>query len=82
MDREYFLSGHAEEEREEDDLDREDIEHVILHGRIERKLTQDPRGSRYRIEGPATDGRRVHVVCRFKEDAQLIIITVYAIMQP
>ncbi len=39
----------------------------LLKGRIEKKLTEDIRGTRYRIEGPAIDGRIIHVVCRFKE---------------
>ncbi len=30
-------------------------------------------------EGPARNGRLIHVLCRFKEDANLIIITVYAL---
>ena len=32
-----------------------------------------------RIQGPARDGRTIHVLCRFREDANLIIITVYAL---
>jgi hypothetical protein len=42
-------------------------------------MTQDIRGTRYRIEGPARDGRPIHVLCRFREDLNLIIITVYAL---
>jgi hypothetical protein len=34
---------------------------------------------RYRIEGPARDERLVHVVCRFHEVNDLLIITVYAV---
>jgi hypothetical protein len=48
-----------------------------LTGRIEKKLLEDVRGTRYRIEGPAKDGRLIHVICRFREDANLVIITVY-----
>ena len=77
--RDYYLSEHAEEEMLDDDLDREDVENAILKGRIEKKMTQDARGTRYRIEGPAWDGRRIHVVCRFREESSLIIITVYAL---
>lgn len=79
IDRNYYLSSHAEEEMLDDDLERKDIENAILKGRIEKKLTQDIRGTRYRIEGPATDGRLIHVLCRFRESANLIIITVYAL---
>jgi len=59
--------------------DRRDVEHAIRKGRIEKKLTQEPRGTRYRIEGPARDGRLMHVICRYNEDYSLIIITVYAL---
>jgi hypothetical protein len=78
VDRRYWLSSHAEDEAYADDLEREDIEHAILRGRIDKKLTSDPRGTRYRVEGPARDGRLVHVVCRIDANGDLIIITVYA----
>jgi len=77
--REYYLSSHAEEEMWEDRLERSDVENAILKGRIERRMTRDPRGTRYRIEGPAKDGRPVHVVCRFNEKSALVVITVYAL---
>nr|VFJ96785.1 MAG: protein of unknown function (DUF4258) [Candidatus Kentron sp. LFY]VFJ98465.1 MAG: protein of unknown function (DUF4258) [Candidatus Kentron sp. LFY] len=79
IDRDYYLSSHAEEEILDDDLERKDVENAILEGHIERKMTRDSRGTRYRIEGPALDGRIIHVVCRFREDVHLIIITVYAL---
>lgn len=78
-DREYYLSSHAEEEMLDDELERIDIENAILKGRIEKRLTEDVRGTRYRMEGPARDGRMIHVLCRFRQDANLIIITVYAL---
>jgi hypothetical protein len=79
VDRDYFMSAHAEEEMLDDDLERKDIENAILKGRVEKKMTHDKRGTRYRIEGPARDGRQIHVICRFRENAGLIIITVYAL---
>jgi len=78
-DRNYYLSGHAEEEMLDDDLERKDVENAILKGRIDKKMTRDIRGTRYRIEGSARDGRLIHVLCRFREDANLIIITVYTL---
>jgi len=42
-------------------------------------MTQDVRGTRYRIEGPARDERLIHVICRFHQVRDLIIITVYAL---
>jgi hypothetical protein len=79
VNRDYYLSSHAEEEMLDDDLERKDVENAILKGRMDKKMTQDIRGTRYRIEGPARDGRPIHVLCRFREDVNLIIITVYAL---
>ena len=75
--RDYYLSSHAEEEMAEDGFERQDVENAILQGFIQKKLTRDPRGTRYRIEGPATDGRLMHVLCRLRGTGPLIIITVY-----
>jgi hypothetical protein len=72
---------HGEAEMMDDELERDDIENAILKGRINKKLSQDIRGIRYRVEGPAKDGRLIHIVCRFKEDGNLIIITVYALTE-
>lgn len=79
IDREYYLSTHVEDEMAEDRLERKDVENAILRGKIDKKMTHDVRGTRYRIAGPAEDGRLVHVVCRFKEVGNLIIITVYMV---
>jgi hypothetical protein len=79
VDRAYYLSSHAEEEMWDDQVERGDIEHAILKGRIEKKLTRDPRGSRFRVEGPASDGRFLHVICRLDENEDLRIITVYVL---
>lgn len=62
-----------------DSLERKDVEHAILKGRIEKKLTLDDRGTRYRMGGPTIDGRPIYVVCRFSEKRELLIITVYAL---
>jgi hypothetical protein len=47
-------------------------------GRIERRFTRDPRGTRYEVAGQATDGHRASVVCRFLGSGVLLIITAYA----
>lgn len=75
--RNYYLSSHAEEEMAEDKLERTDVENAILQGFVQKKLTRDPRGTRYRIEGPSNEEHPLHVLCRFKEAGPLIIITVY-----
>ena len=76
-ERDYYLSSHAEEEMAADGFDRLDVENAIFYGIADKRLTHDPRGTRYRIEGPAHDGRLMHVICRFREIGNLIIITVY-----
>ena len=76
-ERDYYLSSHAEDEMTEDRFGRQDVENAILNGFIEKKLTNDPRGTRYRVEGPAQDERLMIVLCRFRETRSLIIITVY-----
>lgn len=75
--RDYYLSSHAEEELAADNLERIDLENAILRGFVDKKLTHDLRGTRYRVEGPANDGRLIHVLCRFKETGPLIVITAY-----
>lgn len=75
--RDYYISSHAEEEMAEDGFERADTENAILAGFVEKKLTHDPRGARYRVEGPARDGRPMYVLCRFKEVGSLVIITAY-----
>jgi hypothetical protein len=77
-DREYILSGHAEDEMYADDLERADVEYALLNGTVNRKFTDDARGPRYRVAGPSCDGRPICVICRIKEVDGLIIITVYA----
>ena len=79
VDRDYYLSSHAEEEMADDRLERKDIENAIIRGKVDKRMTRDVRGTRYRIAGPAEDGRLVHVVCRFKEVGDLMIITMYAV---
>lgn len=79
LEREYYLSSHAEEEMLDDGFERADVEHAILQGVLEKRMTHDTRGTRYRIQGPARSGALMHVICRFREEANLIIITVYAL---
>ena len=73
----YRISSHANEEMSEDNLVAKDVENVILRGRVIRKFTRDPRGTRYEIAGYTADGRRARVVCRFLLSGMLLIITAY-----
>jgi hypothetical protein len=73
----YRISSHANEEMSEDNLVAKDVENVILRGRIMRKFTRDPRGTRYEIVGHTPDARRARVVCRFLPSGMLLVITAY-----
>ncbi len=78
--REYeFTIPHFFEEMANDDLTFADIEMAIANGDIRRRFTRDPRGTRYEIVGPATDGRRVAVICRIKATGRLLLITTYRV---
>ncbi len=60
-----------------DGLQLDDVESVVVTGRIEREFTNDPRGARYEVIGDTADGRRAGVVCRFLPSGILLIITAY-----
>lgn len=74
-----FAVPHFFEEMANDDLQLVDIESAILNGRIRKRFSRDPRGTRYEILGPSTDGRQVAVICRIKETGRLLLITTYAL---
>ncbi len=74
-----FTIPHFFEEMADDDLIFADIEMVIATGRIRRRFTRDPRGSRYEIVGTSTDGRRIAIICRMKETGKVLFITTYAL---
>lgn len=46
-----FAIPHFFEEMAEDDISFEDVEMAVNNGRIRRKFTRDPRGTRYKIVG-------------------------------
>lgn len=80
--RQYDMSGHAVEEMAEDNLDIEDVERAILNGRISRIERDDPRGTKYVVEGAAVDGKTpVGVVGRFVATGRYLIITVYELTE-
>ena len=79
-DQEYeFAIPHFFEEMANDDLAFADIETAIAGGRIRRRFTGDPRGTRYEVVGPAVDERQIAVICRIKETGKLLFITTYAL---
>ena len=79
-DGEYeFVIPHFFEEMASDGLTLSDIEMAIRRGRIRRKFTRDPRGTRYEVVGRASDEREIAVVCRIKSTGRLLLITTYAV---
>jgi len=75
----YTISSHANEEMSDDNLIANDVEQVILTGKVRKRFTKDPRGARYEVVGQALDGRPVAIVCRLLETGWHRIITVYAL---
>jgi len=74
-----FTFPHFLEEMANDDLMFADIERSISNGKIRRRFTRDPRGTRYEIVGSAIDGRKVAVICRIKGTGKLLLITIYLV---
>ena len=74
-----FTIPHFFEEMANDDLIFADMESAVAGGRVRRRFTRDPRGTRYEVVGPATDGRQVATICRIKETGRLLFITAYVL---
>ncbi|RQW06571.1 DUF4258 domain-containing protein [candidate division KSB1 bacterium] len=74
-----FSIPHFFEEMIADQLSFSDIKNAILKGRISRKFTRDPRGTRYEVIGPARDARKIAVICRIKSTGKLLFITTYVL---
>jgi hypothetical protein len=70
----YYLSEHALQEAEADDLDIFDVETVLLHGKQRRIWSRE---GKHEIVGESIDGRQVGVVCRITEGGKVRVITVY-----
>ncbi len=74
-----FTIPHFFEEMADDNLTFADIEMAIANGRLRRKFTRDPRGTRYEVVGSAKDGREIAIICRIKSTGKLLFITTYAL---
>jgi hypothetical protein len=74
------MTFYAMEEMAEDDLDLGDVEQAILNGRVVRREKDDPRGTKYIVEGFAADGEpQIGLVGRFIDSGRYLIITVYEV---
>lgn len=74
-----FAIPHFFEEMGNDDLVFQDVQSAILGGRIRRRFTHDPRGTRYEVVGPTSDGRWIAVVCRIKNTGMMLLITTFLV---
>jgi len=70
------------EEMAEDLLDIIDVESAVLNGSITQVARNDPRGTKYVMEGTAADQKTlVGVVGRFTGTGHYLIITVYEVTE-
>jgi len=76
----YVITPHAWREMRDDGLELPDVESVLLTGRIDHRYPRDPRGTRWRVVGVATDlTTEVAVVVRFVLRNQLLVITTFVV---
>ncbi len=76
----YDLTKHAMDEMAEDNLDIRDVEETIFSGWVTRTEKEDPRGTKYVVEGKTVDRKTpVGVVGRFTNTGRYLIITVYEV---
>ncbi len=76
----YDMTVHAMGEMVADGFDIIDVEQAVLSGQIVRREKDDPRGTKYVIEGFAADGdTRVGTVGRCQGHESYLIITVYEV---
>ena len=79
----YDISAHAMEQVADDRLDIIDVETTVYNGDITRVERDDPRGTKYVIEGIAVDQKTpVGMVGRFTSTGRFLVITVYEITEP
>jgi hypothetical protein len=76
----YDMTAHAMEQMAEANLDILDVEQAVLSGRIARTEKDDPRGTKYVVEGTARDQQvPVGAVGRVTSTGRYLIVTVYEI---
>ena len=73
---EFFLSAHADTERDNDNLEVAQIRESILNGQVLEHYADTGRGESCLIVGFAGE-QAIHAVCGWAADDRLIIITVY-----
>jgi hypothetical protein len=77
-ERNYIITIHALEEMGEDDILDEDIENVVLKGRIvERQRDRATKEHKYVLTGTGVAGESVGVVLKMGSAGKAVVITVY-----
>ena len=77
-ERKYIVTIYALEEMSEDDILDEDIENVVLKGRIvERQLDRATKERKYILRGNDVAGELVGVVLQMGAAGKAVVITVY-----
>lgn len=71
----YDLSSHAHQERQEEQIEVEEIEQALLKGDIIEKYPNDPRGESCLVVGKVAN-QYLHVVCGTRGE-KLLIVTIY-----
>lgn len=74
--KDYLFSEHADEERTKEQLTTEEVEQVIISGRVIEERLDDPRGESRLISGQTKSGKLVHVVVGLRFNKP-VIVTVY-----
>lgn len=73
----WEITMHSDEEAQDDEITISDIKHVIKTGKIVKKYSHDPRGTRYKLLGKLPDGRFLNLIFKFNSLNELRIITVF-----
>jgi len=74
----YFVSAHATEELEDDNLTILDLENIILTGQIvARQRDNQTREAKHVIDGITLDGESAQAVVKTSFSGKLVVITCY-----
>jgi hypothetical protein len=73
-----LFSDHARREMNDDGFNEADVSSAVRMGRLIARQTLGGRGTRYVLQGPAVDGRKMDAVCRISGDG-VRIVTVYRV---
>ena len=74
----FHVSQHADLEMEDEGIEMTDLTTALLRGKLVKRMTRSPKGSRYVMEGEGPDGRKIRVVCRL-EASRAFIVTAYRV---